>query len=217
MTVEATFSRIREVAARLADPEPMFRLLQGKARDRKFRRFAVACCRRVWHLLHHGQSRRAVEVAERLAEGLLRPAQAQCAAWVADREEGPHVRAPWAAFSALRCAGFDDFATAVQFAAEAVAEEGRDPRDGQALQGALVRCIFGDPFRRPRCPDAWREPAVVQLAEAVYEDRAFDRLPILADALEDAGCDNADVLAHCRSPGPHARGCWVVDLLAGRQ
>ena len=57
----------------------------------------------------------------------------------------------------------------------------------------------------------------VKLAQGIYEERAFDRLPILADALEDAGCDNADILSHCRGPGPHARGCWVVDLLLGKK
>jgi hypothetical protein len=56
---------------------------------------------------------------------------------------------------------------------------------------------------------------VVALARGIYDDRAFDRLAILADALQDAGCDNADVLGHCRGPGPHVRGCWVVDLLLG--
>jgi hypothetical protein len=55
------------------------------------------------------------------------------------------------------------------------------------------------------------------LAQAIYDDRAFDRLPILADALEEAGCDTADILAHCRGPGPHVRGCWVVDLILGKQ
>lgn len=62
----------------------------------------------------------------------------------------------------------------------------------------------------------WATSTVLRLAEAIYADRAFDRLPILADALEDVGCDNADLLAHCRRPGPHARGCWVVDLILGK-
>jgi hypothetical protein len=57
---------------------------------------------------------------------------------------------------------------------------------------------------------------VVKLAQAIYDDRAFDRLPILADALEDAGCHDAGILAHCRGPGPHVKGCWVVDLLLGK-
>lgn len=58
---------------------------------------------------------------------------------------------------------------------------------------------------------------VVKLAQAIYDERAFDRLPILADALEDAGCTNQDILAHCRGGGEHSRGCWVVDLLLGKE
>jgi hypothetical protein len=57
----------------------------------------------------------------------------------------------------------------------------------------------------------------VALARGIYEDRAFDRMPILADALQDAGCDNEDILDHCRGPEPHVRGCWVVDLLLGKR
>ena len=63
---------------------------------------------------------------------------------------------------------------------------------------------------------AWLTPTVVSLTQGIYEERAFDRLPILADALQDAGCDHAGVLAHCRADGPHARGCWVVDALLGK-
>jgi hypothetical protein len=55
------------------------------------------------------------------------------------------------------------------------------------------------------------------LAVGIYKETAFDRFPILADALEDAGCDNADILNHCRGPGPHVRGCWVIDLLLGKE
>jgi hypothetical protein len=63
---------------------------------------------------------------------------------------------------------------------------------------------------------AWRTSTAVALAEGMYTDRAFDRHPVLADALEDAGCDSADVLAHCRGDGLHVRGCWVVDLVLGK-
>lgn len=80
----------------------------------------------------------------------------------------------------------------------------------------LVRCIFGNPFRPVAFVPSWRIETAVALATGIYEDRAFDRLPILADALEEAGCDNADVLTHCRGPGPHARGCWVVDGVLGK-
>ena len=81
----------------------------------------------------------------------------------------------------------------------------------------LIRCIFGNPFRPVTLDPSWRTSTVVALAEGIYADRAFERLPILADALQDAGCGNEDVLAHCRSDGPHARGCWVVDLLLGKE
>jgi len=84
----------------------------------------------------------------------------------------------------------------------------------------LIHCIFGNPFC-PACIDSawltWNDGTVVSIAEAIYTDRAFDRLPILADALEDAGCDNRDILEHCRLPGVHVRGCWVVDLVLGKE
>jgi hypothetical protein len=80
--------------------------------------------------------------------------------------------------------------------------------------------IFGTPFHPLIItPDVgvWNDGTVVKLAQAIYEDRAFDLLPVLADALEEAGCTNADILGHCRGPGPHVRGCWVVDLLLGKK
>lgn len=67
-----------------------------------------------------------------------------------------------------------------------------------------------------RVQAVWLTSTVVAIARGISDDLAFERLPILADALMDAGCDNADVLNHCRGEGPHARGCWVVDLLTGR-
>ena len=84
----------------------------------------------------------------------------------------------------------------------------------------LLRDLLGNPFRPVSSSPDWllsNGGAAVQLAQAIYAERAFDRLPILADALEDAGCDNADILAHCRQPGEHVRGCWVVDLLLAKE
>jgi len=81
-----------------------------------------------------------------------------------------------------------------------------------------LRCIFGPlPFRSVAVESVWLTPTVKQLAQAIYDERAFDRLPILADALEDGGCTNADILSHCRGAGPHVLGCWVVDLLLGKE
>ncbi len=79
------------------------------------------------------------------------------------------------------------------------------------------RDIFGNPFRPVAVDPAWLTPKVVAFATAVYADRAFDSLPILADALEEAGCVNADLLVHCRSDCPHVRGCWVIDRLLGKE
>jgi hypothetical protein len=80
----------------------------------------------------------------------------------------------------------------------------------------LIRDLCGYPCRPVALDSAWQTPAVAALAQTIYDERRFSDLPILADALEEAGCDNADMLAHCRGPGPHARGCWVVDLLLGK-
>ncbi|MBN9521028.1 hypothetical protein J0H58_21335 [bacterium] len=63
---------------------------------------------------------------------------------------------------------------------------------------------------------AWRTEVAVALARGMYESRDFAPMPVLADALDDAGCDEPDILAHCRKPGPHVRGCWVVDLVLGK-
>jgi hypothetical protein len=77
----------------------------------------------------------------------------------------------------------------------------------------VMRDIVGNPFRPTAFDPAWRTSTVAALAEGMYTDRAFDRLPILADALEDAGCDAAELLAHLRGDGSHARGCWALDLV----
>jgi hypothetical protein len=81
----------------------------------------------------------------------------------------------------------------------------------------LVRDLFGNPFRPVTSNPVWLTSTVTSLAAGIYHERAFDRLPVLADALEEAGCTNADILNHCRRPGEHVRGCWLVDLLLGKE
>ena len=86
-------------------------------------------------------------------------------------------------------------------------------------RGWLVREIVGNPFHPVTVSTAWLVwdgGTVPRLAQAIYADRAFDRLPVRADALEDAGCTDTRLLAHCRSGGQHVRGCWAVDLLLGK-
>jgi hypothetical protein len=116
---------------------------------------------------------------------------------------------------------------ALRAAAQAAAAAGREAwqaawgvaDDHQGGHPDTLREVFGNPFRRvslsPAWP-AWEGGTVVKLAQAIYEERVFDRLPVLADALEEAGCDNAELVRHCRQPGEHVRGCWVIDLLTGR-
>ena len=86
-------------------------------------------------------------------------------------------------------------------------------------QCVLLRDIIGNPFRPVAINPSWlswKDSTPRKIAQAIYEERRFDGLPILADALEEAGCDNADILTHCSQPGKHVRGCWVVDLLLGK-
>ncbi len=82
---------------------------------------------------------------------------------------------------------------------------------------SIVRDIFGNPFRPVAFSPEWRTSTAIAVAQQMYKSRDFSAMPILADALQDAGCDSGDVLAHCRGPGPHVRGCWVVDLVLGRE
>jgi hypothetical protein len=218
----------------------------GRASDRKLRWFAVACCRRVWNLLTDERSRRAVELAERFADREASPSERKAArsaaldatayakdptaAWAAQRAVAEKVAtAVWGTSDSLHAgapgAVVDAHGEAAYVNARAAGE------DAQVAQGAartaellgqacLLRDIFGPlPFRSVSIAAAWvawNECTVRRLAEAVYTERAFERMPVLADAMEEAGCDDAEMLAHCRGPGPHTKGCWVVDLLLGR-
>jgi hypothetical protein len=86
----------------------------------------------------------------------------------------------------------------------------------RVTQAKKIRDIFGNPFRLVSFSPSWQTSTAIALANSMYESRDFTAMPVLADALEEAVCDSADVLAHCRGPGPHVRGCWVVDLVLGK-
>jgi hypothetical protein len=85
--------------------------------------------------------------------------------------------------------------------------------DEHGSQCDLIRDIFGNPFRPIAFDPSWRTSTTVAISKTMYESRDFAAVPILADALEDAGCSHTDILDHCRGDGPHVRGCWVVDLV----
>jgi hypothetical protein len=245
------------------EPQKMIEALRasGRATERKLRLVAVACCRRVWHLLTDSKWRKAVEVAELYADGLVaerdfrswgwlreRPvgvvallyamdaaeATAQYAAGVAAEEAaagGPRA-AEWEGAFRRAWGRGDDYAAAMaeadaafpDFAAWVAGRDGAARNAEQAAQAALVRCICGPVLFRPLPPVApavlaWNGGTVGRLAAGVYEERDFtqERIGVLADAAEEAGLADAELLAHLRSPGPHARGCWPVDLLLGRE
>lgn len=213
------------------DPTPMLEYLEGKASDRKFRLFACACCRRIWPVLTDERSRRAVELAERAADHPVPERELDEVSGEAeeafedtldgddDDEDTPAVLTARAATHAASYASNSpvvriiDAVEVAQSAAEAapdgVARE-------SAVQAALVRDIVGNPFRRPAREPSRLTPAVTALCRTIYDRHAFGRMPELAGLLEQAGCREDDLLAHCRSGGPHARGCWVIDLLLGR-
>lgn len=190
------------------DPKPMLELLHGKECDRKYALLAVACERRVFSPMTHPELRAAVEAVERYAEGLLTPEEMAEIGWASF--DGWSL-ANHATESCQRAAGgrADPSRWTPACEALAAAEAG--------VQARLIHDIFGNPFRPVACDPAWLSQTVLALAEAIYADRAFDRLPVLADALEEAGCDSPDILAHCRGDGPHVRGCWVIDAILGKE
>jgi hypothetical protein len=209
------------------DPSPMLAFLRGRASDRKLRLFVVACCLRLWDLLDDRRSRNAVEVAERTADGLA--AEEECrsaegaarAVWEAqeprDPEQWPST-AEVAVGSAWAVLARGPWEAALGWLLHSATGSRGAPFKDPVYQCAVLRNLFGSlSFRLAALDPAWRTPTVRKLAEAIYEERAFDRLPILADALEEAGCNDAGVLGHCRGPGPHARGCWVTDLVLGKE
>jgi hypothetical protein len=224
------------------DPGQMLRFLHGKASGRKLRRFAVACVRRVRHLLTDERSRRAVEVAERYADGMADGEDVRLAAigaeTVADAAAASSTTAAQeaaasAAFAALNATALRaetaaDYAAAnAGSAAYHAATAANAPSAARARaaeragQSRLLRDLFGPLAFRPVviAPAllAWNDGAVRNMAQAIYDERAFDRLPILADALEDSGCTSEELLSHCRAAGGHVRGCWAVDLLLGQE
>jgi hypothetical protein len=201
---------------------------QGSAR--KCQLFLCACVRRIWHLLTEEHLRFAVELAEQRADGLITDQHIEDA-WLAWIDAGLPFRgsdAEVAALAATGCSVKWDFEDAHQHAVCAATGvqphqiDAGDPAVAVELkaQNHLLRCIMGTPFRPQPIIDpsvlAWSDRAIPRLAQAIYDERAFDRLPILADAFEDAGCTNADILNHCRSASPHARGCWCVDAVLGK-
>src|SRR5262245_10345368 len=222
---------------------PMLDYLEGKASDRQWMLFSCACVRRIWRLVTDERCRSYVEVAERLADGMASGEELNRAAEVVvqaddlDDEAGNHT------FQAVESVGYTSALAAwtaaskasdsASFAAATASGEWSPEAWNAAgaaehrVQVVLPRALFGTPFRPPPAIGpavlAWNGGTVRRLAQSIYEERqmpegALDnaRLAVLADALEEAGCADAALLSHLRGPGPHARGCWAVDLVLGK-
>jgi hypothetical protein len=198
----------------------------GRQRGRKQRLFACACVRQVWHHLVDERSRRALEAAEAeaLSEdealALMSDAKAAIEGTVGVRLDSAENAAATAVFFA------PGGLTATARAARISATWGRREEDilERRVQAALLRDVFGNPFRPAALAPACRTAVAVTLARSAYAERQLPsghldnaRLAVLSDALEEAGCTDANVLAHLRSPGPHVRGCWALDLVLGKE
>jgi hypothetical protein len=194
---------------------------------RKRRLFGCACLREVWHLLTDERSRRAVEVAERFADGqagLQELHEAAAAAAVAAQASAAAAAdAATGKAVALAAAAADAYAAAAYYTAYYPAYSfahypycgyhGYALANGRRRMALLLGDIAG-PGRPVALP---RTPTALGLARTLYQDRRWEDLPLLADVLEESGCEDPDVLAHCRGPGPHAAGCWVCDAVLGRE
>jgi hypothetical protein len=209
--------------------------------DRKLRLFAVACCGLVESQFTDDRSKHALSVAERHADGVADDAELQAAYEAAEqvasalqssiREQGgdpnkdSHCLAAWAVFNAcdrpLRPQYDDNYYGAGGSALDFVLMQTGDALDAthphRQRMMPLLREVIGNPFHPVTFEAAWRTSIVLALAQVAYDRRDFGSLPVLADALEDAGCDCRELLDHLRAAGPHVRGCWALDLVLSKE
>jgi hypothetical protein len=219
------------------DPRPMLDYLRsiGRASDRRLRLFAVACCRHVCLRAHDGRLLSAVDAAERTAGST--PSRREMAAVrrsaraVADEptqiDDVVDIGSAIRAIERLASPGPDVLLIA-RYAAYAMLRTPphampRSPAGPASVaaeefrrQAGFVRDIFGPPHRPMSFDRGWLSPNVVSLATAIDAERGYDAMPVLGDALEEAACDDAEVLDHCRSASGHVRGCYVLDLILMR-
>jgi hypothetical protein len=209
---------------------PMFDWLRGNNRHRnksgrrKLRLFACACCHRVQSMMTP-VGVNWLELSNRFAESKLTTEERRGidALNVRPRRSGTANGADNAAFWALATNVNDAIFVAARESANAPiahlrGDDWKSKIDAERFeQCRILRDIFGNPFRPVTLDPRWLSSTVLDLARTIYEQRTFEHLPILADALMDAGCDSEEIVNHCRGDGPHVRGCWVVDLLLGKE
>lgn len=247
------------------DPQPMVRYLintevyrvdnleefpDPRTSKRKLRLFACACYHNISHFLPNRASRKAVQMAERFADGLISVSEFESVdtmltsmmsrfepAWQASwRSEREKLYPTHSALSLAKVVCWKEVQKAALYAPSNAshdiaylknpnhdiydAQKAQDQRRQDVEQCNMLREIIGNPFREVFFDPKWRTETVIALAEGAYEERFSDtanldiaRLMILADALEEAGCNNDEIIDHLRGSGPHYRGCWALDLV----
>ena len=199
-------------------------------RERRARLFAVECCRRL-PAMPDARLNGVIETAERFADGVAGDAELSTAIEIANdaREwEARHDMSSWQYHAAEVVAATvafpaEEYTAISAFIACTEAElgpgdDGTTERRLYAVFAMLVREVFGNPFRPVAFEPTWRTTDALLLARGIYEERACGRMPILADALQDAGCDSDDILNHLRDTNAtHVRGCWALDLVLGKE
>jgi hypothetical protein len=207
------------------DVYPMVDYLGEAASDRKLRLFAIAGCRRVWHLLRDPRSREIIAVAERHADGAANDEELAAAGNAAIQVNNKSLDAEHygaQAASRLRWRAEDNFGSGYHAKLLWYDVDYSLGQVGDRLSG-LLRDVIGNPFRPIAFSPKWRTPTSLALAKAAYQKRNpaggeldMARLSVLADALKEEGCTEQVILGHLRLAGPHVRGCWPVDLVLAK-
>lgn len=199
--------------------------LSDSSRNRKAILFAAACCERVHMNGHSRVDKQAVQWLLTKADGEREPQEKQAILRSLERASKRRL-ADRDALIAIRTAvsetRISNFYASVFMAAKLISRaiaRGDKLREDEEdrVHCDLLRCIFGNPFHPITLSNSYLTSTVLSLAQQMYDSRDFSAMPILADALQDAGCDDADILNHCRGTGPHCRGCFVVDLILDKQ
>jgi len=210
------------------EPAKMLEFLRGTGSDRKLRLFAIACARDTVHLVSNKILRQCFVIATRFADKQTAPVAALDhvkKALAEVRDWGGESINIWYAKNVIRAFASDDGMSAAErilycfgYASSRRDKARLSPKQSDYCD--YLKDIFGNPFRPVCIPPSWltwQGGTVPQLADRFYKEWDLDHLSILADALEEAGCDQADLLDHLRGPGVHVRGCWVLDLLLGKE
>lgn len=228
---ENTLHKTNDPAQLLSALEYEYR---GTIDGRKWRLIACACCRVVWHTLTDSRNRKAVELLELFADDANDNTHFTQAVAENTAAENMDIRELNSGWGTVKCATFTNAIKAAKYTCEHAhfvitrypPEQryfpetilrpkigGLSPKNANEILSNVIRDIVGYFFRNEKIDDTVITPTVRQLARSIYQDRTFDHMPILGDALEEAGCDNENILTHCHANQTHFRGCWVLDLI----